>query len=211
MNSIQQLASNLLPGKKKTTPSGWTSFNAPCCVHNGESADTRGRGGIRFDGSGVSYHCFNCNYKTGWQPGWHLGYKFRKLLQWFGANDNDIQRLVLEAIRVRDESEQLGFDVRPSVEVNFEHIEFPESVPIIIDTHSSGYEFPQDFVECYNYLRNRSLPTNCFYWTPDTVNRLNRRVILPFHYDREIVGYTARTIDSDTKPKYFTRSQTGYV
>ena len=35
-----------LPAKRKTTPSGWTSFNAPCCVHNGTGADTRQRGGL---------------------------------------------------------------------------------------------------------------------------------------------------------------------
>ena len=211
MNVIQDFATNLLPGKRRTTPSGWTSFNAPCCIHQGESADTRSRGGIRFDGSGVSYHCFNCNYKTGWQPGWHLGYKFRKLLQWLGASDNEIQRLVLEAIRVRDETEQLGFDVQSSFDPVFDTIELPESVPIIVDAYSSGFDYPADFTECVNYLHKRKLPGRRFYWTPDTVNRLNRRVILPFYYNQQVVGYTARIIDADSKPKYFTRSQPGYV
>jgi len=51
--------------KKKTTPSGWTSFNAPCCHHNGESPDTRGRGGLTANPDGsVSFHCFNCNFKA---------------------------------------------------------------------------------------------------------------------------------------------------
>ena len=55
---------SLLPPRRKTTPSGWTSFDAPCCVHNGESQDKRGRGGIITQGDGsVSYHCFNCNFK----------------------------------------------------------------------------------------------------------------------------------------------------
>ena len=38
------------PGKKKKTQSGWTSFNAPCCIHNGHSPDKRMRGGIKQDG-----------------------------------------------------------------------------------------------------------------------------------------------------------------
>ena len=77
---------SLLPPRRKTTPSGWTSFDAPCCVHNGESQDKRGRGGIITQGDGtVSYHCFNCNFKTGWKPGGHLGYKMRKLISWLAV------------------------------------------------------------------------------------------------------------------------------
>ena len=41
-----------LPAKRKTTPSGWTSFNAPCCPHNGTTQDTRQRGGLITNPSG---------------------------------------------------------------------------------------------------------------------------------------------------------------
>ena len=100
---VQDFVKSILPSKKKTTPSGWTSFNAPCCVHNGESPDTRGRGGLTANSDGsVSYHCFNCNFKASYQPGRHLTFKFRKLLKWFGADENDIKRLVIEAIRIRE-------------------------------------------------------------------------------------------------------------
>ena len=51
---------SLLPPRRKTTPSGWTSFDAPCCVHNGESQDKRGRGG-RHPEMVLFHHCFNCN------------------------------------------------------------------------------------------------------------------------------------------------------
>ena len=64
-NSIQDSVVSFLPPRRKSTPSGWTSFNAPCCVHNGESQDKRGRGGIITSGDGaVSYHCFNCNFNS---------------------------------------------------------------------------------------------------------------------------------------------------
>jgi len=45
-----------LPGKRKSTASGWISFNAVCCVHNGHSQDKRGRGGIKTSNQGWSYH-----------------------------------------------------------------------------------------------------------------------------------------------------------
>ena len=38
-----------MPGKRKKTPSGWTTINCPMCTTNGQSRpDTRSRGGFRF-------------------------------------------------------------------------------------------------------------------------------------------------------------------
>ena len=49
-----------MPGKRKKTPSGWTTINCPMCTTNGQSRpDTRSRGGFRFI-DGMVYHCFNC-------------------------------------------------------------------------------------------------------------------------------------------------------
>ena len=80
---------------------------------NGESPDKRGRGGTPHSGDGIaSHHCFNCT-QTGWKPGGHLGYKMRKLISWLGGDDNLIQRLSIEAIRLRDEigvSEEVQLD-----------------------------------------------------------------------------------------------------
>jgi len=41
-----------LPAKRKNTSSGWVSFNAPCCEHNGESRDRRQRGGVKSTAQG---------------------------------------------------------------------------------------------------------------------------------------------------------------
>ena len=102
INTIQDAVKLLLPAKRKTNSvSGWVSFNAVCCQHRGESSDTRGRGGMIFNPNGsVSYSCFNCNHTANYTPGRHLNYKFRKLLSWLGADENDIKRLVIEAIRI---------------------------------------------------------------------------------------------------------------
>ena len=101
MNPIQKAVFTALP-KHKRAPSGWHSFNAVCCQYNGEGIDKRGRGGVITDGEGVSYHCFNCSFKTGWKPGRHISYKFRKLLEWLGVNEAERQRLVFEALRIKE-------------------------------------------------------------------------------------------------------------
>ena len=40
----------ILPAKHKRTASGWVSFNAVCCTHNGENQDKRQRGGVKQNG-----------------------------------------------------------------------------------------------------------------------------------------------------------------
>ena len=78
MSIVKEILSTFLPAKRKQTPSGWISFNAPCCHHNGTSADTRGRGGLISNGDGgLSYHCFNCGFKASWQPGRNLSHKLK--------------------------------------------------------------------------------------------------------------------------------------
>ena len=100
MSVVNETVLTYLPSKRKQTPSGWLSFNAPCCHHNGNSADTRGRGGlISNPDSGVSYHCFNCGFKASWQPGRNFSHKLRKLLQWTGAPDDIINKVALEVMR----------------------------------------------------------------------------------------------------------------
>ena len=96
MSLVYDTLTQYLPAKRKTTPSGWTSFNAPCCIHNGDSADKRQRGGLISNGDeGVSYHCFNCGFKCSWQPGRNLSGKMRRLLQWLGTPDDIIINLHL--------------------------------------------------------------------------------------------------------------------
>ena len=69
-----------LPVRKKVTPSGWLTINCPMCTSQGQSRnDTKSRGGFAFK-DGLSYHCFNCNYKASYQTGRLLNKKMRMLL-----------------------------------------------------------------------------------------------------------------------------------
>ena len=81
MNIVLDVLQTYLPAKRKQTPSGWLAFNAPCCEHNGTTPDTRQRGGLiaKADES-VSFHCFNCGFKTSWRLGRNLSYKMKKFM-----------------------------------------------------------------------------------------------------------------------------------
>lgn len=225
LSSIQDAVRLILPAKKKTnSTSGWISFNAPCCHHNGESADTRGRGGLvcNPDG-GVSYHCFNCNFKASYLPGRHLTYKFRKLLSWFGADDNTIKRLVIDAIRVKDL-------VAPEKIVEAEEVEpvhfKPRSLPNDAQTfvgwetyytlsakNPQVYNVPADYHNAVMYAADRQIDFIKYnlMWTPETQYNLNKRVIIPFTWKNQVIGYTARTFEDFVKPKYHNSHEGNYV
>jgi hypothetical protein len=84
-----------LPNKRKQTPSGWISFNATCCAHNGQSPDKRQRGGLKATEQGWSFHCFNCGYTASFVLGRNLSFKARRLLGWLGVPENEIEHLNL--------------------------------------------------------------------------------------------------------------------
>jgi hypothetical protein len=201
MNQIQSVITSNLPGRVKKSSSGWHSFNAPCCVHNGETQDKRGRGGIILNGEAISYNCFNCGYKTGWQPGRPLSRKLRQLMDWLGTPESDIKRLVLTAIQLKETAIEQNL-IPEEVEFNFERKDFPEqSNPLASDNKL-----------ILEYLHKRGLDENDYpyYWTPLTETKFDRRVIIPFFWQGEIVGYTAR-LAIRGNPKYFTSTPAGYV
>lgn len=221
LNSICDAVAQILPHKRKTnSSSGWISFNAPCCHHNGESADTRGRGGLVMNpDGGVSYHCFNCNFKASYVPGRHLTYKFRKLLSWLGADDGTVKRLVIDAIRIRElvAPEQL-VEVVEQEEIKFKARPLPEEAQDFFAlntfyTINDDRDVPAGYHSAVRYVAGRKIDFNKyqFYWTPETQYNLHRRVIVPFTWRNEIIGYTARTFDDAVKPKYHSSYEPNYV
>jgi hypothetical protein len=83
MSLIQAALLAVLPPNRKRTPSGWESFNAPCCHNRGDRRDDRKRGGIMVSGDAFTFHCFqylfyynNLPYamrlfKHRYRKGWH--------------------------------------------------------------------------------------------------------------------------------------------
>jgi hypothetical protein len=203
MSIVNETLLNYLPAKRKTTPSGWISFNAPCCIYNGENVDTRGRGGLITEGDTVSYHCFNCGFKASWQPGRNLSYKFKKLLEWLNVPDSDITKLALDVMR-----ENEGVEVQKySVELpEFTSVQLPEDSVRISDITN----FNKHSMAVLEYMakRNLNLDDTDYYWSPNLAYR--DRLIIPFYYEGRIVGYTARAI-GESKSKYLTTMQPGYV
>ncbi len=208
--SIGDIIYSYIPARHKNTPSGWTKFNAVCCHHNGTSADTRQRGGIIRNGDGVSYHCFNCGFKTSYQPGRHLTRKMRQLLGWMGAPDDVVTKLSLEALKIESDEKALEAVTLPT----FEDKPLPEGAMPIDEWIQISNKLPDDLranlEEVVEYVVGRRffLIPGMFYWSP--LNGFADRVIIPFKYQGRIVGNTARKVTAG-KPKYISEQTPGYV
>jgi hypothetical protein len=197
-----------LPAKRKQSASGWISFNAPCCVHNGESADRRQRGGLKTNEQGWSFHCFNCGFTASFIMGRNIGVKARKFLSWLHVPPEEIERINLESLRHKNiqgilEDRQRTFNTLQGIE--FKERDLPEGF-VIVDHNTPVH---------YNYLRERCAPPDYPFGQlatpPAAANRAARPgLIVPFTYDGKIVGNTIRYLD-DRNPRYVHDTQPGYV
>jgi hypothetical protein len=195
---------SLLPPRAKNSPSGWTSFNAPCCQHRGHSPDTRKRAGVRFD-HGIVYNCFNCKYTTGWQPGSPIGEKMKTLLRWMGASEDSIKEMVFEALKTEGDEYQPE-QYQPKVE--FTNKELPEDALPITEWANRSSSLITTLYPVVEYIAERGFDPSDFYWSP--APGYSDRVIIPFTWEGRIVGNTARKI-RDGKPKYLSDQHPHFV
>jgi len=195
-----------LPAKRKSSPSGWISFNAVCCHHNGQNSDRRQRGGMKFNELGWSYHCFNCGYTASFQMGRSIGFKARRLMEWMGVPEQEIEALTIESLRHKNIHGILDDRLRVSNTLQgiaFEERELPPAAELITP----------DLPKYWEYARVRHVPEDFPLMTQirtDGIHWTRPSVIVPFTYDNKLVGWTSRFIDGK-QPKFISDSQPGYV
>ena len=212
MNIVFDALQVYLPAKRKQTPSGWLAFNAPCCEHNSTTPDTRQRGGLIANADeGVSFHCFNCGFKTSWRNGRNLSFKMKKFMRWLNVPYDTITKLALQVLQTKtDSTGHKTFITLPK----FVSKELPpKSKPIHEWADYKALEpggVDKDLFKVLEYIAARKLNLNDydFYWTPEAGYR--DRLIIPFYYREKVVGYTARKV-VESKVKYLSEQQPGYV
>ena len=137
-----------------------------------------------------------------------LSHRYKKLLGWLGADKNTIDKLTIEAIKVREES--MGATsylnkVQTNLEIKFKTTQLPEDSEELDTTDPRHHRYAQ-------YLLSRGLVPDSYtyYVTPTETGRNADRIIVPYYYNGQLVGNTSRFID-DRKPKYISEQQRGYV
>lgn len=204
MSNVVSLFQALLPPRAKKTPSGWISFNAPCCHHRGHAQDKRKRAGVTF-GDGITYNCFNCKFTASWKPGRHISSKFKNLMQWLGASDNQITEIVFEALKTEKED----YELEEYQSIKFEKKDLPADSIKLTDITNSD-QIPQSMYDVLKYMQSRNvyLEDYDFYWSPELGYK--DRLIIPFYFEGDIVGYTARKC-TDGRPKYISDQSPNYI
>jgi hypothetical protein len=194
-----------LPSRRKTTQSGWVSFNAVCCTHNGESQDRRQRGGIKLDNQGWCYSCFNCGFSTGFRLGHALSIKARRFLSWLGVPPEEIDRVNLESMKYRSMEglAQQRYRTPQATSVQFDEIDLPATLELVTE---------QSHPRAWSYVCDRAVPLDYPFMTErsDAATTTRPHVILPFTYHNSLVGYTYRFLDS-RMPKYVSSLPKDYV
>ena len=192
-----------IPQKRKQTSSGWVSFNAPCCVHTGESADRRSRGGVKQAEDDWSYHCFNCGFTASFVPGRPVSYKARKLLGWLGVDSTDIERLNLESLKRKSLLDLTAErNTIKQTQIDFDEKEVPEGVELIDPELDQHKHYQQ-------YLDKRGIVLE-YPFLVDKKRGPRDRIVVPYTYKNRIVGHTSRYLDNRT-PKFINSQQPGYV
>lgn len=195
----ESIEMNWLSRKTTRSSSGWISGNAVCCEHNGETKDTRHRGGLKIDGESIRYHCFNCKYTASYIPGHTFSKKFLNLLSWLGFNNDEINKLRLLNLKtlVADKNGQPLKNIIPG--------ELPLDSYLLVNV---AEKYPKHV----EYLQHRgfALTDYDFYVSEFKANQMRNRIILPLYRNQLLVGYTARSI-IDTTVKYFTNHTTPVV
>ena len=125
-------------------------------------------------------------------------------MQFLNMSDTTISQLSLEALRLTESDDVTITNIIPSFDVR--------ALPIDAELITSYIDnIPDKLIPVLEYIASRKLCLDDypFYWTPRI--GFNNRVIIPFFFQNQIVGYTARVINSNTNPRYLSEQQPGYV
>ena len=125
-------------------------------------------------------------------------------MRWFGIPDDLITKMTFDALRLKEDADS-------GVKLQLVPAFTPRALPLDSELITSYLDNPpKKLIPVLEYLHSRDLYLEDypFYWTPKV--GFSNRLIIPFIFKGEIVGWTARIV-SDGTPKYLSEQQPGYV
>lgn len=210
-------------GSLKSAPKNWHKRNCPLCHTQGHGRDTRNRFGIQFNPNSIAVHCFNCGFSAGCAEGKDLSKSFKFFLQQINIDQKFIQQIEFEIFRERNKLTSIteGAVTEEDKESKFrklfqkwQKIDLPEGSLPITEWLEHGLDDPH-FLQVVEYAISRKIyDLDKFYWCPQKAQNLRHRLIIPYFYKKNIVGFTARlSYDTDDKsiPKYFQQVPLDFV
>lgn len=185
------------------------------CHLRGHAPDKRERFGI-YEGTdgGITVNCFNCGFMTGWKPHSQIGKKLVNFLTTLNVPREDIDRLRFEAFRESNDIKSKDFTLKGSITGKWKMIdEPPADLKSVREWLSLNCE-DKDFLEIITYADRRNfLDVDKIYWSPDRTNFFNKRLVIPYFHNGEMVGWTGRLASDgkSTLPKYLSSMPPQYI
>lgn len=209
-NVVQDFCLRVAP-QAKMSPNGWLSCDCPACVHSGEpSPDTKKRMGIKLENDGVRYHCFRCSYTAGWKPGQSLSAKLKKLWGYFGASYQEISKINLEVLKLRN---QAVTELKKEDEKLLTEVGLPTNTKTIFELAEENCQDPM-FIRAIEYINSRNPELINWFdnwsWSPD----MPEHIIIPLMYHNQCYGYTARLTrptKNASEPKYYLTNSSKFL
>ena len=134
-------------------------------------------------------------------------------MSYIGIADNTIRKLAIEAMR-HDESDT-KYEKRKFV--TFNKKELPSGAKRLeawLEKYITLPDTEQKNIDnLLNYLSNRGIGPDWydFMYSTNTFWDVDKRILIPFYWKGNIVGFTGRTFEQSDKIKYYTDVQPGYV
>ena len=225
MSYTEQILSNdflwvaLMEGisTRRRKKGGANFINICCtmCVERGETPDTKYRCGIKRE-SYIGVHCFNCGLRAKHRAGEPLSTNMKKFLLSLGLDEMAVKRLAYRAHTIAAMVEKSP-EAQALVDIDIS-MKFPAK---LLPPKSASFEtwanqgcLDPDFIATAEYLFSRGAElsrSTTFYWSPETTDDINKRLIIPFYHQGEIVGWTGRAIDPSIEPKYHSQVAKDYL
>ena len=198
VEKVHRLLLDNLPIKTNRTPSGWNTMNCPMC------SDKRKRGGLITTGAKISYNCFNCGFTTGWEPNPTLGKKYKDLATILGSDQQDIHKVTMDLLKYSETLETEDTSDYVYNLAKFKTEKLPDTATVVDDLPDSH--------PVKQYAKQRGL-LGLYPLLHINDNLYKQRLVVPFTYNNELVGWTGRHISPPDKqtPKYLHKMQPGYV
>jgi len=161
----------------------------------------------------VSYHCFNCGYKASYVIGRRLSQKMRTFMSYIGIPDDTVRKLAIEAMR--HEASDTKYERKKFVTFNKKDLpKHTKRLEQWLEQYTTLSSSEQKNIDnLLNYLGSRGIGPDWydFMYSPNNYFDVNKRLLIPFYWRGDIVGFTGRLFEPLEKVKYFTDVQPGYV
>lgn len=209
-------------GPLKSAPNGWHKRHCPLCHTQGHGKDTRNRFGIQFNPTSIVANCFNCKFSTNYTEGQNLSKSFIFLLTQLNIDKIFIDKVKFEVyknknsiVSIREGDNTVDPEAKlKSLFQKWRVTELPRDAMPVSTWLECGLD-DHNFLDVANYAIDRRLTDlDEFYWSPETANNMNERLIVPYYYKGKTVGYTARLCyDTPDKsiPKYMQQRPEDFV